>query len=189
MFPETSQCRSQQPRLSSILNYPTPPPNTSFGLAAPVAPVCEWATAIDEGGLTFTDASPAEVVLKPYEASDASRVLLERPPGLAGTTLRLRLRYLASDTPSAPPLRVRVFGRAGEEDPWEPLSNALGDRSVEITQNAAEDVYENGNYRLTSPHIHAHAWDCDGCRFFLVLVEVVYGGASASSAKVQAKIV
>lgn len=149
-----------------------------------------WVVAIQAGGLTSTDTGSGDVAWKPYQITDSTRVALDRPAALAGTTLRLRMRYSESETADPEsPLRVRVFGRVAEEEPWAPLCNAVGDRSVEIRWNLADDVYDGDESRYTTPDNHAHSWDCDGNRYFLVLVEVALDTAHAEDAELQAKIV
>ena len=172
-----------------IPQLPDPPPDNPFTFAVPIPPVSRWMTAISAGGLIISDATD-DVVIKPYNATDSTRVALIRPESLSGTTLRVRLVYEGEDTPPEVPPRIRVFAKGYTSEPWTPIRNALGDLSVTIPTDSVNDAWDADEIRrYTSPDNHAHAWDCDGNVVSLILVENTYDTENAEDAVLEANIV
>lgn len=129
---------------------PTPPPNDPFGFSVPLAPISRWIPALAPGGLTFADGDSP--LVKPYTADDSTRVIIERPAGLAGTTVRVRLGYIELDPPEPPesPMRVSMFGRAHADDPWSVMRNLLNQTIVEIATSDG-DVWHGDNKAFATP--------------------------------------
>lgn len=192
-----------------VVTAPFAPPGIATPASVMLAGLSDWATVIKLGGLIVQDplGSGVGIVQNAALITDTTRIILRRSTvngasgvGL-GTALKLRLAFSVAIYTQTPILRVfggRELTPTGDPDltRMAALRNLEGDASVGFGADYTTASYVSlpgvsGQRLVTIPDNTAHAWDCDGCEFFVVAVErVLYGGPSniAASAFLQAKI-
>ena len=146
---------------------------------------CRWSDVISGGGPGVQDA--ASITNPTTQIVNDTTFVISRDQRL-GTTLAVRLAYNAGASTLTPPI-IKIFGRARDDDAWQPLYSLSGNLTATLT-DAATDVTD-GTFKYTTPHPTNHYFDTAGCDEFLVGVETAFaaGVGIVTDSKIQMKVI